>query len=117
MRSRDCSLALLIVAPLLPGSAHQHRVSHAMGSASSADVEPTLQASIIEEPPLALVPPPPTTAVTLQVPELPQLAPPQDLLESLAEKSRLIQVLMLPAVLHCLTATWVRSTLGLSGPG
>jgi hypothetical protein len=80
------ALHLLIVAPLLPGSAHQHRVSHAMGSASSTDVEPTLQASIIEELPLALVPPPPTTAVTLHVPELPQLVPPQDLLESLAEK-------------------------------
>jgi hypothetical protein len=80
------ALHLLIVAPLLPGSAHQHRVSHALGSVSSADVEPTLQASILEESSLALVPPPPTMAVTIRTPELPYLVPPPDLLEAPAEK-------------------------------
>ena len=81
------ALHLLIVAPLLPGSAHQHqrRVSHAMGSLSSVDVEPTLQVSFVEEQPLAFVPPPATTAITIQVPKLPQLDLPQELVESPAE--------------------------------
>src|SRR5581483_11940241 len=81
------ALHLLIIGPLLPGSSHQHhhRVSHAMRSVSSADIEPTLQVSFIEEPPLDFVPSPATTALTIQTPELPHLDLPQDLLESLAE--------------------------------
>lgn len=55
-----------------------------MASVSGTDTESTLQASLIEEPPLAFVPPPSNTVVMIQVREPPQLAPPQDLLDPLA---------------------------------
>ena len=80
------ALHILVFVPLLPGSSHQHRVSNAMGSTSAIDEEPALQVRIIQDPPLARVPPPPTTAVTIQTPELPSLDPPADLLKSLADK-------------------------------
>jgi len=80
------ALHVLIVAPLLPGAGRPHPVSHAMGSVSGADAEPAIQVSLIEEPPLRMVPPPPTTALTMQIPELPQLEPSPDLLQSLLDK-------------------------------
>jgi len=81
------ALHVLILAPLLPGQGHQRRVPHAMVSGSSADVEPTLQASFIEESPLGWVPPPVTTAITVMVPEPLPLSPPRDLLEAPTERN------------------------------
>lgn len=83
------ALHVLVFVPLLPGSSNPHRVTNAMGSSSNVDVEPTLQVSFIEESPLTLVPPPTTTAVTMQspeLPELPQLEPPPDLLKSMQDE-------------------------------
>jgi len=76
------AMHILIVTPLLPASGHPHKVTNAMGSVAGVDVEPAIQVSLIEEPPLALVTPPPTTAVTIQKPELPPLDSPPDLLKS-----------------------------------